>query len=45
MENTNAMQEKIVTMERTALDRWGTGDPGGFHEIHAPDISYCDPFQ
>ena len=32
-------------MERAALDRWGSGDPGGFLEISASDISYFDPFQ
>ena len=38
-------QERIVTMETTALDRWGSGDPGGLLEISAPDISYFDPFR
>ena len=31
-------------MERRALDRWGAGDPSGFLEITASDVSYFDPF-
>ena len=36
--------EQIINMERAALDRWGKGDPGGYLEITAPDVSYFDPF-
>ena len=36
--------EHIVDMERTALERWGRGDPDGFLEISATDVSYFDPF-
>lgn len=32
----------IIGMERAALDRWGNGDPGGFLEISAEDVSYFD---
>ena len=35
--------EQIVMLERGALDRWGKGDPGGFLELYASDISYFDP--
>ncbi len=35
----------ILGMERAALDRWGKGDPGGYLEINADDVSYFDPFQ
>src|SRR5438045_409482 len=31
------------TVERGALDRWGKGDPDGFLELYAPDITYFDP--
>ncbi len=31
-------------MERTALDRWGKGDPSGYLEISSPDVVYFDPF-
>ena len=37
--------ELILQLERAALDRWGKGDPGGFLEISAPEVSYFDPFQ
>ena len=31
-------------MERAALDRWGKGDPGGYIEMLAPELTYFDPF-
>ena len=34
----------ILAGERAALDRWGRGDPDGFLEISADDVSYFDPF-
>ena len=37
--------EKIIAMERGALDRWGKGDPQGYLEIMAPEVTYFDPFQ
>ncbi len=36
--------EKIIEMEKSALERWGKGDPGGFLEINAEDIVYFDPY-
>ncbi|HVX65921.1 MAG TPA: DUF4440 domain-containing protein [Bryobacteraceae bacterium] len=35
----------ILEMERSALDRWGRGDPDGFLEISDPEVVYFDPFQ
>lgn len=35
--------EKIIALERAALDRWGKGDPQGYIETYAPDITYFDP--
>jgi ketosteroid isomerase-like protein len=35
--------DQILMLERGALDRWGKGDPGGFLEVYAPDITYFDP--
>ncbi len=32
----------IIALERAALDRWTKGDPSGFLDISAPDISYYD---
>lgn len=43
MEQSDIAQ-KIISMERAALDRWGKGDPSGFLEISADDVSYFDPF-
>ena len=33
----------IVRLERSALDRWGKGDPGGFLDLYGVDVSYFDP--
>jgi len=35
--------DEILMLERSALDRWGTGDPGGFLDLYAADITYFDP--
>jgi ketosteroid isomerase-like protein len=35
--------EAIIALERAALDRWGKGDPQGYIEIFADEISYFDP--
>ena len=43
--NAAAFQpDTIIAMERAALDRWGHGDPGGYLEIYAPEVTYFDPF-
>ena len=34
---------EILMAERAVLDRWGKGDPAGFLELYAPDITYFDP--
>lgn len=34
---------QIVMLERAALDRWGRGDPDGFLELYAADVTYFDP--
>lgn len=34
---------EIIALERKALDRWGSGDPGGFLDLYASNISYFDP--
>lgn len=36
--------KKIVDLEKTAMDRWGKGDPTGFLEISSDDVTYFDPF-
>lgn len=35
----------VVAMERAALDRWGKGDPQGYLEIMANEVTYFDPMQ
>jgi ketosteroid isomerase-like protein len=35
----------VVKMERAALERWGKGDPQGYLEIMATDVTYFDPVQ
>src|SRR5438128_2220928 len=37
--------EKIIAMERAALDRWGNGDPQGYLDTMDSDLSYFDPLQ
>jgi ketosteroid isomerase-like protein len=35
----------VIAMERAALDRWGKGDPQGYLEMMANEITYFDPTQ
>ncbi len=37
--------EQIIAMERASLDRWGQGDPQGYLELMAPEVTYFDPVQ
>src|SRR5512138_3582267 len=37
--------DTIVAMERAALDRWGKGDPQGYLDIYAAEVTYFDPMQ
>jgi len=37
--------DEIIAMERAALDRWGKGDPQGYLEIMANEVTYFDPLQ
>ena len=34
----------ILAIERAALDRWGKGDPRGYLDVSAEDLTYFDPF-
>jgi len=43
MDNKSA-EKKILRLEKDALDRWGKGDPSGYLEISAPEVTYFDPF-
>ena len=44
-ETTSLVASEIIELERSALERWGKGDPSGFLEISAEDVVYFDPFQ
>jgi len=37
------MEKTILSLEKAAMERWRSGDPMGFVEISAEDISYMDP--
>jgi ketosteroid isomerase-like protein len=34
---------EIIALERAALDRWGRGDPNGYLEMYADDVTYFAP--
>lgn len=38
------LANKLIAMEKAALERWNNGDPSGYLEIYADDITYFDPF-
>ena len=33
---------EIMALESTAMERWRKGDPWGFLELYAPEITYFD---
>ena len=37
------MKDTILSLEKGAMERWRNGDPWGFVEISAEDITYVDP--
>jgi len=41
-EQEEDLAEKIIAMERSALDRWGQGDPWAYIEIYAAEVTYFD---
>ena len=41
----DAQSDTIIALERAALDRWGKGDPRGYLDTYAPDVTYFDPMQ
>jgi ketosteroid isomerase-like protein len=43
--NEKEISEKIIAMEKNAPDRWGKGDPWGYLEIFAPEVTYYNPFE
>jgi len=39
----NPTADQILELERAALDRWGKGDPSGYTDLYASDVTYFDP--
>lgn len=37
--------EHIISLERSALDRWVRGDPDGYLNLYANTATYFDPFR
>ena len=44
IEGVEHIKDTVLALERAALDRWGNGDPAGYLDITAPDVTYFDPF-
>ena len=46
-ENSSVSAEEItqtiVNLEKEALDRWGNGDPWGYSDIYANEVTYFSP--
>jgi ketosteroid isomerase-like protein len=42
--SAGSVADTIIALERSALERWGRGDPQGYVETFAPEITYFDPF-
>ena len=40
-----AQPDTIIALERGALDRWGRGDPQGYLDLYARDVTYFDPMR
>ncbi len=38
-------REAIIALERSALDRWITGNPQGYLDLYVPEVTYFDPFR
>jgi ketosteroid isomerase-like protein len=38
------MTHEVFVLEQAAMTRWCNGDPDGFLEISAEDVTYFDPF-
>ena len=37
------MKETILSLEKSAMERWRNGDPWGFVEISAEELTYVVP--
>ena len=43
--NETEIADKIIEKEKNALARWNKGDPWGYLEIFADEITYFNPFE
>src|SRR5690554_6715490 len=43
LKDDSKIAEKIIMMEKEALERWNNGDPSGFLELSSLDVVYFDP--
>jgi ketosteroid isomerase-like protein len=43
MDKESSMDNEILLLEKSAMERWRSGDPMGFVELSADDILYVDP--
>ena len=39
------VSDRIIALERSALDRWIRADPDGYLSLYASDATYFDPFR
>ena len=37
------ISETIIALEKTALEKWNQGDPSGYLDLSAEDVTYFDP--
>ena len=42
-EENDSLQKELMTLENGAMERWRSGDPMGWAEISAPEVTYVDP--
>jgi ketosteroid isomerase-like protein len=40
---TPEISEIIIALEKRVLEKWNQGDPGGYLDISADDVTYFDP--
>jgi ketosteroid isomerase-like protein len=44
MQTTNTdISETIIALEKGALEKWNKGDPSGYLDLSADDVTYFDP--
>lgn len=43
-QSPNEIARELLRLETAALDRWIQGDPDGYLEISASEVTYFDPF-